>query len=613
MQSFVPVSADRSGITFHWVPASLSSIDICFDEQRVWSLDVRDIAGGTELPWPEALHPFLIGSSTLTIAPTGDTEALWSGEVAFTSGDARVAIVNDAGVGLSLNKWLRLAPNLTEMGQDVRDEIVRRAAVIIDNLTDMGLRPFVVGGTLLGGVRDGSLLPHDDDADVAYLSRFTTPAEVAREGYQVGRRLEALGYTLMRHSATHMQLHFATDSGVDYYIDVFAAFFTDDGNINQPFHVRGPMREADMLPFSQVTIGGTVFPAPRVPEVWLEINYDADWRTPIPGFVIETPEPTRRRFQNWFGSFNFGRHFWNGWYAHPDAYAPWEPGAEWITDPARSLQAPQLVELGAGGGSLTRRLASPTREVIATDYAREPLTHLKRLSKQANVRAAHVNLYRITSLAAPAENGVTGPFDLVAHHVFEQVTEHARPNMYRLARMALNSGGTAVGTFFTHHAADLAPDNPTTWHLTPEQLRAEAAAFGLEARVQPLAATPDAAGSAATASAGLSEAARSAALERQPFGVTFTLAPTRSSTSTQGAPMSSPLSRLFRAVDPRITRAKVRELNEQVQQLQTELDEYRGHSSKLAELLDLAENQLSPESRGGAGSGTGPSATPSAE
>src|SRR5690625_1685503 len=345
------VSADQNVISIDPLPPSVRSIDIHFDGHRIWSVDLEEVDRSAPLPWPDSLHKYLRGNTRLAVSNTVTGETIGETDVEFSPMDGRVSVTNKRGTWLSINKWGRLAPDLRSMGTQVTHSILKQADTIIADLRAMDLRPFIVGGTLLGGVREGNLLPHDDDADIAYLSEHTNPIDVALEGYRVGRRLEELGYSLMRHSATHMQLHFRDEeTHVNYYIDVFAAFFTDDGHINQPFHVRGPMREDQMLPFGTVEIDDFSFPVPRDLDCWLTLNYDENWRIPNPGFVLDTPEETQRRFLNWFGSYNFNRHFWNGWYARPHRPEPWKSGARWLREQRKQLRSPQVIDLGAGGG-----------------------------------------------------------------------------------------------------------------------------------------------------------------------------------------------------------------------------------------------------------------------
>lgn len=606
----MPFIATPQGLTLPDLTEDVRSVDVHFGEQRVWSIDLldRDEAPTQALPWPPALHPHLTGSADVVLRRSGDGEELGRSRVAFTDEPHPTRVVDAEGIPLAINKWGRLGKTLGAGNAGVQERILDRTEEIIGHLVDMGLRPFVIGGTLLGGVREGALLPHDDDADVAYLSELRNPADVAREGFAVGHRLQQLGYELVRHSATHMQLYFRTPAGsLDHYVDVFTAFFTDDGMINQPFHVRGPLRADQMLPFGSVQIAGRPFPAPADPEAWLVINYDENWRTPIPGYHLGTPRSTSRRFQSWFGSYHFKRDFWNEFYAaghDADPDAQWGSGAEWILAHRDALRSPVLLELGAGSGALSARLSGEPgghrTRVIASDYSSSALSAARaRASGGTNADAGaepgfetdHLNLYRTLSLDVFRRLGVTGPVDIVANHLLEQIGHIARANTLRLIRMALRSGGTVLATAYREHAADVSFGDPTTWHLSTIDLAREARTYGLDIDVEPI--DP-----------------QSHELERRPYGVRFTLGdapPIRKEIS-----MKQRLKRLVMRARPTGARAQIEALTERVGELENELDEYRRDSLRVAELLDLAEQRLTPTPAsmdGGAGDGAGGTGT----
>ena len=500
-----------SHITIESLPPGTASIDVAFDGLRIWSIDVRDITPDPGTPmtleWPDALQPHLTGSTRVSVADSATGAELWAIETAFDGAAHRTSVVDTQGAHLAVNKWGRLGVALEDMGADVQALILQRATELIAFLDARGLRPFVVGGTLLGAVREQALLPHDDDADIAYLSQHTNPADVAIEAFWLGHELEAAGYRIMRHSAAHMQLLFRAreDSPhpVDYYIDVFTAFFTADGLVNQPFHVRGEMREEQMLPFVPVRIGQTEFPGPADTDRWLTINYDANWRTPIPGYRLETPLETRLRFDGWFGAFNLHREYWDEEYTEASpafvrGAAAWAAGREWLA--AGEARSGTIIDLGCGAGELTRQLAAqrPTRRVIGADFSDAALARaalgLEGPDHGAAPEWVHVNLYRATALALAHDLGVAAPFDLVANHVFEQIGHHGREWAWRLARMALRSGGSARFTFHGKHAENVRFEDPTGWHLTREQLTEEAATLGLTLSFEALGGDRDATG-----------------------------------------------------------------------------------------------------------------------
>ena len=53
---------------------------------------------------------------------------------------------------------------------------------------------FLNFGALLGAIREGGMLGHDSDIDLAYVSPHTSPADVILESYGIERGLRALGW-----------------------------------------------------------------------------------------------------------------------------------------------------------------------------------------------------------------------------------------------------------------------------------------------------------------------------------------------------------------------------------------------------------------------------------
>ncbi len=466
-----------------------SSVDILISGHRVWSIDLLS----APLPenglkeWPAPLLPFLRGTAEIQLVDSSSGEELAARQVCFAGSQEPIAIVDAHGRWLAVNKWGRLGKSFAGAEEGLRDRLLDHLDDLVAFCESRDLRPFVVGGTLLGAVREGEILGHDDDADLAYLSRHTHPSDLALENFQIERELEARGIEIVRHSTAHLQLTFRTSDGkVDGYVDLFTAFFREDGTINQPFHVRGEMAESSMLPFSTVTLEDRSYPAPAVPEDWLVVNYDENWRTPLPGYKLRTPRATQRRFRNWFGSFNFQRDFWEERYE--DVSTGVRPASQDAGAASRLAElippGGRVMDLGCGDGADTLWLATHGFDVTAVDYSPNALMltrqRLDAAGADATLVRANLNEIRdcaglITRLTADPE-----PTHLLVSHLLERLGHLGRRQVLRLLRQVVRHGGTVLIVMDTVPAADVSFRDPSTWHLELQELRRELAAFGLD-------------------------------------------------------------------------------------------------------------------------------------
>jgi len=105
------VRVDDEGITAHSDAEVV--LDVLFDERRIWSFWLqRDgvLRGGAfHVVWPSALRRFLNGTTRLALVEHVSGSRMYDAEVRLGSGDDRIAVVNDRGLPLGLDKSLRLA------------------------------------------------------------------------------------------------------------------------------------------------------------------------------------------------------------------------------------------------------------------------------------------------------------------------------------------------------------------------------------------------------------------------------------------------------------------------------------------------------------------------
>ncbi|WP_158217946.1 LicD family protein [Marinibacterium profundimaris] len=146
---------------------------------------------------------------------------------------------------------------------------------------EFGLQLFLTWGTLLGAIREGDLIPHDFDIDVAYVSRARSAAGVTRERKRIFDHFAGFDRIMPGHSPGRFMLRAVrSPSGrFDHGIEVFTGFVTGARFFGYPT-LPGTLPSRAIRPFRQATLRGVPFAVPRQAERMLEQCIGADWRIP---------------------------------------------------------------------------------------------------------------------------------------------------------------------------------------------------------------------------------------------------------------------------------------------------------------------------------------------
>ncbi|WP_343993141.1 hypothetical protein, partial [Nocardioides dubius] len=145
-----------------------------------------------------------------------------------------------------------------------------------------GYDAIVFYGSLLGSVREGGPIGHDDDFDCAYVSNKRTGPEAAEELVQIALDLIEVGFSVdLRVNCIHLH-----DPETDQRIDLFHMWFNEAGKLRIPWGVAGttPFTEDDWQGTEEVDFAGGKVLRPLNAEKMVAHLYGDDWRQPKPGF-----------------------------------------------------------------------------------------------------------------------------------------------------------------------------------------------------------------------------------------------------------------------------------------------------------------------------------------
>jgi SAM-dependent methyltransferase len=449
---------DDEGLLLEPDPADAGhdvALDVLLDDRRIWSFwtvrDTHEEGAALRLPWPPALARFLDGRTTVSLVDHVHRAEVGRAEAVLGSGEGRIAVVDKQGRPLGLDKSLVLSRLFDSRDPEQVAPLLDSIEQVLAELRACGIEAFLAYGSLLGAVREGGLIGHDNDADLGYVSTYDHPAEAVAESFRLQRALVERGLPVTRYSGMGLRVDVSEPDGGTRGLDVFGGFMRE-GSLYLMGEVGTPFERDWVWPLSEVTFEGRTFPAPAVPDRLLEAMYGPTWRTPDPAYKFTTPVSTIRRLDGWFRGTRGGRILeWDvakprelaGRTLRPSAFARWAVGT--LEGPLRPTT---LLDVGCGAGVDATWTAREGLSTVGVDF--KPI-HYRHLASRAEaeglpLRFHWTNLNEVRSVMAGGAQlaRLPGPRSVVSRHVLDAVDGDGRRGFYRLADMATRGGGRTL-------------------------------------------------------------------------------------------------------------------------------------------------------------------------
>lgn len=455
------VRVDDEGIRAHSVDEVV--LDVLFDGRRIWSFwlqrDGESAGGSYVVPWPAALRRFLDGTTRLQLVEHVTGSVAYDAEVRLGQGDGRIAVVNERGLPLGIDKSLRLAQTFDTRSAEHVAPLLDSIEEVLTALKKAGIDAFPAYGTLLGAVRGGRLIGHDSDADIGYVSDFTHPVDVVRESFRLQRALADMGYSIQRYSGAAFKVDVLEADGSVRGLDVFGGFLAD-GNLHLMGEIRTPFEREWVFPLGTTTLEGRQLPAPANTDAFLTATYGPSWRVPDPAYKFGTPPSTARRLNGWFRGTRVQREAWDRTYSR----LPVEPPvirpsrfARWVRRQEGGIPA-AVVDIGCGTGTDDLWFARKGASVLGLDYALRGSTPVAELAavEDADLTFRAMNLSELRSTLAESARVAQqpGPRVVTARHIADATDRVGRAHLWRACDMMLRGGGRLYVEMLTARGAD---------------------------------------------------------------------------------------------------------------------------------------------------------------
>lgn len=162
-----------------------------------------------------------------------------------------------------------------------KEKHIAAIKIVQNQLEYWSITSVVCYGTLLGAVRDGGFIPHDDDVDMLYFDDSDSQESMMENRNAIIDRFKSIGYRVWISGANFQVL----PPGYDIGVDLFPCWTNNDKTCLMMEKYRYREIPTDiLLPTASVDLYGEALPAPNGCARFLNERYGSDWQVSNPYF-----------------------------------------------------------------------------------------------------------------------------------------------------------------------------------------------------------------------------------------------------------------------------------------------------------------------------------------
>jgi len=188
-----------------------------------------------------------------------------------------IAAINDGWLLDQELEWTThgIARTFRFWSREQKVAYIERANELVLDL--LALSPLVSFGfgAVLGFVRDGDLIPHDDDLDTL-IAFPASNASFCGAKEQLKKHLNAKGWSVSGDYPSHFNVFRPSQRSIDVFIG-----FVEDQRVSWFPSRRRNLRVHDVFPTQEFEVLGQLCPIPADPKRYLAATYGENWFEPI--------------------------------------------------------------------------------------------------------------------------------------------------------------------------------------------------------------------------------------------------------------------------------------------------------------------------------------------